>query len=119
MIYDRALTIYDLDAPTPLQGTLIDPTDFLCAPREVFFKRFWEAVQAGTEISEMVELPLHHPVTTAQLAAFNGEIWRIVQVQHGQDKDGLPITTLSLSRPDRRYEIARPTGESAEGGDDA
>ena len=74
MIYDRPLTVCKLPAGTPLQSRLLPGEVCFYAPREVFHKRFWEAVQAGAQIDRMVEMPLHRDVEAGDYALLeNGE----------------------------------------------
>ena len=57
MIYDRALKICELTDGTPLSGELTPVSIHLYAQLEVFYKRYWEAIIAGTQIDTMVQIP--------------------------------------------------------------
>ena len=108
MIYDTPITILKLpaDVGTPLQGKLHATFQAFGCEKEVYHRRFWESVQAGSRVDLMVEVPLRRKVEAGMFAHFRGNIYSIEQVQFGQDADGLPITTLSLKRAEEQYDIA-------------
>lgn len=109
MIYDKYIEILKLpeDVGTPLQGKLEPVFDAFCGELTVFHSRFWESVQAGSRIDIMVELPLHRKDADAEMyAKYDGHIYRIEQAQYQTDKNGLPVTVLSLKRSEERYDIA-------------
>lgn len=106
MIYDRELELYILEGPTPLNGSARLHSTHLCAEREVFHKRYWEAVQAGYNITKMVELPGHiEPEGDVYVKLGDARWYRVEQLQRSFDTDGLPVTVLSLSRSDRRFDV--------------
>ena len=73
----------------------------------VFHNRFWEAVQAGSRIDVMVELPLHRKNTDAGMfARYEGHIYSVEQVQFQKDEHQLPVTVLSMKRSEEQYDIA-------------
>lgn len=109
MIYDTPIVILRLPNTTGtlIQGDLERVFSAYCRELEVYHTRFWEAVQAGSRIDYLVELPLHRKTVSAGLfAQYGGHIYSIEQIQFGRDRDGLPITTLSLKRPEDFYDIA-------------
>ena len=108
MIYDTPITVLKLpdDVGTPLQGKLILFLDAFCGEKEVYHKRFWESVQAGSRVDLLVELPLHRNIDAGMFAKYKAHIYSIEQAQFGKDKDQLPITTLSLKRSEVQYDIA-------------
>ena len=108
MIYDTPIIIAKLpdDVGTPLQGKLQRLYGAFCGEKEVFHRRFWESVQAGSRIDLLVEMPLHRKVDAGMFAKYKGHIYSIEQAQFGKDADGLPITTLSLKRSEAQYDIA-------------
>ena len=107
MIYDRILTIYDLPSGTPLQRKLKYSATHYYAPREVYHKRYWESVQAGSRIDCLVEVPYGEEITATQYCVLDdGHVYRVEQAQHGFDVDGLPVTTLSLKRMEDNYDFA-------------
>lgn len=110
MIYDRPLTLCTLPAGTPIQSRLIPGEVCFYSPREVFHKRFWESVQAGSQIDRMVEIPLHRQVEAGDYALLeSGVVYRVEQAQFSADSEtGLPITVLSLRRTDGRLQVAAP-----------
>ena len=109
MIYDKQIQILKLpdNIGTPIQGKLLPVFTAFCGEMTVFHKRFWEAVQAGSRIDVMVELPLHRKNVEAEMyARYEGHIYRIEQVQFQTDDNQLPVTVLSMKREETRYDIA-------------
>lgn len=108
MIYDRVLTVYDEPAGTPLQHVLVQVSTHYYEPGEVYHNRFWESVQAGSRVDLMAMVPDGSAIRADQYAIpEDGCVYRIVQVQHGRDSDGQPMTSLSLRREEGFYDIAR------------
>lgn len=107
MIYDRTIIIAKLpdSVGTIVQGDLELVFTAFCAEKEVFHKRFWEAVQAGSRIDELVELPLFRKVDAGMYAQYKDHTYSVEQAQFGKDSDGLPITTLSLKKLEGQYDI--------------
>lgn len=109
MTYDKPISILQLpsDVGTPIQGTLDPVFTAFCGEMTVYHSRFWEAVQAGSRIDVMVELPLHRKNVDAGLfAKYEGQIYSIEQAQYQKDANGLPVTVLSLKRSEVQYDIA-------------
>ena len=108
MIYDTEIKILKLpdNVGTPLQGTLQPIFTAFCGEKEVYHKRFWESVQAGSHIDTLVELPLHRNVDAGMFAKYKGHVYSIEQAQFGKDDNQLPITILSLKRSEVQYDIA-------------
>ena len=109
MIYGKPVSILKLpdDVGIPLQGKLDPVFDAWCGEMTVFHNRFWEAVQAGSRIDVMVEIPLHRrDVDAGYFAKYKGHVYSIEQVQYQTDKDGLPVTVLSMKRAEVQYDIA-------------
>lgn len=109
MIYDKPIEIMKLpdDVGTPLQGKLQPVFSAFCGEMTVFHSRFWEAVQAGSRIDVMVELPLHRKNADAGMfARYEGHIYSIEQAQYQKDGNQLPVTVLSLKRSEDQYDIA-------------
>lgn len=108
MIYDHELNIYSLPDGTPLQRKLEPVSRHLYAEKEVYHARYWESVQAGSQIDLMACVPDGWDITaTMYCVPDDGHVYRIVQAQHGKDEDGLDMTTLSLQRMEGNYDIAR------------
>lgn len=107
-IYDKPITVAKLsaDAGSILQGLPEPVFRAYCAEQEVYHRRYWESVQAGSRIEKLVELPFHRPCDAGMFAKCDGRLYSIEQAQFGKDKDGLPITTLSLKREEVPYDIA-------------
>lgn len=108
MIYDTPITILKLPpgVGTPIQGKLQSTFVAFCGEKEVYHKRFWESVQAGSRIDLLVEIPLRRNVEAGMFAHYQRHFYSIEQVQFGKDDSGLPITTLSLKRSEAQYDIA-------------
>ena len=108
MIYNQPIIIAKLpdDVGTPLQGKLEKVAFSYCAEQEVYHRRYWESVQAGSRIDLMVELPLPRSIDAGMFAKYKGHIYSIEQAQRGTDEMGLAITTLSLKRSEVQYDIA-------------
>lgn len=108
MIYDTPITIQKLpdDVGTPIQGKLEDVFSAFCGELTVYHARFWESVQAGSRIDAMVELPLRRNADAGMFARYKDHIYSIEQAQFEEDRDGLPITVLSLKRAEAQYDIA-------------
>ena len=109
MIYDTPIAVLKLPpgVGTPLQGRLEPAFDAWCGEMTVYHTRFWEAVQAGSRIDAMVEMPLHRrDVDAGSFAKYQGHIYSVEQVQYQTDSNGLPVTVLSLKRSEEQYDIA-------------
>lgn len=107
MIYDIPITIAKLpdDVGTPLQGKLQRLFGAFCGEKEVYHRRYWESVQAGSRVDLLVELPLHRKADAGMYAQYKSHTYSIEQAQFGHDSNGLPITTLSLKRMEGVYDI--------------
>ena len=106
MIYDHLLTIYSVSGDSVLGRKIVPPgLQFYCARRTVGLHRYYTALQVGQQTDDVLELPGRDDILPTQIAVFNGHQYRILQVQHASDKDGLPITVLSLSRMEELYEL--------------
>lgn len=111
MIYDRRLYRCQLaaGAGSVTQHAVTVGAPLYYADLEVYHRRFWEAVAAGSRIDRMVELPLHRDFVAADLILLDDEhLYRIEQAQQGFDASGLPVTTLSLRRYERNYDVGKP-----------
>ena len=109
MIYEKPIEVLKLpdNVGTPLQGTLRPVFSAFCGEMTVFHSRFWEAVQAGSRIDVMVELPLHRKnVSAGMFARYEGHIFSIEQAQFQRDNNQLPVTVLSLKRSEDQYDVA-------------
>lgn len=110
MIYDKQIEILHLPngIGTPLQGKLEYSFTAFCGEKEVYHRRFWESVQAGSRVDYLVELPLHRNVEAGFYAKYKGHVYSIEQAQFGADDNDLPITILSLKRAGVQYDRAAP-----------
>ena len=107
MIYDKKIVVAKLPDGVGIivQGNLELVFTALCGEKEVFHRRYWESVQAGSRIDVLVEIPLLRKVDAGMYACYEGFTYEVVQAQFGKDEDGLPITTLSLKRLGAQYDI--------------
>lgn len=110
MIFDRELTLCTLPtgAGTLLQGKLIEHSKHLYAEEEVFHRRYWEAVQAGSRIDKMAAIPrMPGDDISAEMYVKldDGHVYRIEQAQESTDDDGLDVYLLSLYRLGGNYDI--------------
>ena len=107
MIYDKEIIIAALpeNVGTPIQGKLQRKFLAFCGEKEVYHRRYWESVQAGSRVDVLVELPLHRAIDAGMYALYKGRTYSIEQAQFGADANGLPITTLSLMKTEAQYDI--------------
>ena len=107
-IYDRPITVAKLpdDAGSIIQGPPEVVFRAYCGELEVYHRRYWDSVQAGSRIERLVELPFHRECDAGMYAKYKGQLYSIEQAQFGKDENGHPITTLSLKREEVPYDIA-------------
>lgn len=105
MIYDHTVKIYDVSGADVLGRRLTGGECYYCAVRTVGLNRFYTALQLGDRTDAQLELPGHLRILSTQIAVFGCEQFRILQAQHETDKDGLPVTVLSLMRLEESYEL--------------
>ena len=108
MIYDKPITVCKLKdgQGIPLPGSLVPVFSAYCGELQVYHGRYWASVQAGSRIDTMVEIPLHRDVDATMFAKFKDHYYSIEQAQFVHDKDGLPVTILSLKRSEGQYDAA-------------
>lgn len=108
MIYDKPVLIGELPAGvgTPLQGKLTLVMAAFCGERSVYSSRYWDSVQAGSRIDRLVELPLHRQIEAGMYALYKDHFYSVEQAQFEHDRNGLPVTVLSLKRSEDQYDIA-------------
>lgn len=113
MIYDRPITVYDLDtASSALKRRLVNPAEYLCGEKEVYAARFTEFLRAGERVDMLCEL-WRADIRTGQYAVTaDGRVYRVVQATHGTNRDNLPITTLNLHREEAQYDIFGNSGDA-------
>lgn len=113
MIYDKEITICALAVGAPLQGKLTKITTRLCGERSVFANRFWNAVQAGSRIDTLVELPRTpwDDFCAEMYALMDEHVYRIEQAQQEADENNRPVWILSLTRAEGFFDISMPVPE--------
>lgn len=112
LIYDRILTVYRLSQGTsPAQRKLTGGVEHYYREADVYASRYWQAKRAGETISMMAVIPRQDcdDRVTAEMYCIpeDGRIYRIVQAQHTYDANGQPVTVLSLSTPEGKYELLK------------
>lgn len=66
--------------------------------------RNYTAKQAGDTLDEVIHVYRERSISAGQdIASIDGRQYTILQVQHGQDDEGIPITVLSLERRGEPY----------------
>ena len=74
---------------------------------EVYHNRYYEAKGQQDQIDELIHIWQDRDITTKDIAEDEeGKQFRIVQVQHGENEEGLRASYLSLERLDEKYELA-------------
>ena len=112
MIYDRLVEVFKLDtASSPLSRRLVLRSAHFYAPRTVYHRTYFQAVQAGETIDRMLQIPApaaDPPDATMYAVPEDGQVYRIREVQLAEDENGLPVINLSLHREEARYDRFRP-----------
>lgn len=71
--------------------------------RAVGVTRFYAALKADVKIERLIRIWQDRDVYTDQVCKIDDAQYKIVQVQHGVNEDGLDITDLSLERLGEAY----------------
>ena len=111
MIYDRELWVCDPPSGVgaPFQGRLVRRAPYYYAELTVYHRRFWEALQAGTRIDRMVQIPFGADILATEYALLSdGHMYRIEEAQQTVDDDGLPVANLALKRMEANYDLCVP-----------
>lgn len=75
--------------------------------RTVGYGRYFAAQQANEQVDILVRIWHDRDIRSTDYCVLeDGEQYRIVQVQHAVDEDGLRVTDLSLERLGENYELA-------------
>lgn len=107
MIYDRILTVLaPAQTGSALTRRLVPAASLLCGERTVSDSRFYLAQQAGQRIDKLVEL-WPSDVEADALVTLDGTqvVYRVAQSRITQNRDGLPVQTLTLRREEADYEF--------------
>lgn len=111
MIYDRLLWICTPPAGfgAPFQGKLVKRRKHFYGELTVYHRRYWEAVQAGTRVDCMVQVPYGQAIRATEYALLaDGHMYRVEEAQQTTDEWGLPVTNLSLRRLEGNYDLCKP-----------
>lgn len=72
----------------------------------VYNSRYFNALQANVKIENLMHILQDREIQSIQIAVDeDGQQFRIAQVQHGKNKDGMDVTWLSLERLGEKYEF--------------
>lgn len=110
MIYDRILTVLHADTASPaLTRRLVRAGATLCGEKSVSDQRFYMAQQAGQRIDKLVELWPAGIEADQFVTLDNGTtVYRVAKATVTQNRDGLPVQTLTLRREEAVYELVDP-----------
>lgn len=105
MIHDAGIAvIYRVErnekAPPPAKVTLVKKAEHQFGDKTVGATRFFQAAQAGQKLDRLIEIWRDETITTRDLCQIGKGYYRIVQVTHGEDDDGIEVTRLSLEQTD-------------------
>ena len=110
MIYDRILTVLvPAQTGSALTRRLVPAGATLCGEKTVSDTRWYMAQQAGQRIDKLVEL-WPAGIEADQLVTLdNGTaVYRVAKATVTQNRDGLPVQTLTLRREEAVYELVDP-----------
>lgn len=114
--FNRALTLCRLTGSSSLiNGSLEKLRIILYRREEVFHRRYWEAVQAGSRIDAIAairRLPGDDICAHQYVILEDDHVYRIEQAQEAEDEEGVPIWRLSLRREANNYDIANITDKT-------
>ena len=113
MIYDRVLTVCvpPQDWGKPADGPLQSAGHRYYAEITLFHRRYWEALQAGSRVDRMVQIPMGYDVLPASYVVLEDRhVYRIEEAQYTRDADNLPVTNLTLRRMEANYDLCKPAG---------
>jgi hypothetical protein len=110
MFNDGQVEIYQL-TNTALAGDIPKwRLDYLAAfwyeERTVGVTRYSAALKTEVRIDMMIRIWRDKSITTAHICKIDDVQYRIYQVQHSLNEDGLEVTDLSLERLGETYDIA-------------
>lgn len=108
--YDRVLTIYRLGAgKSPLLRRLESPVEYYYRELDVYSSRYLQGKQVSETIAMLAAIPRADcdQRVTADMYCVpeDGKVYRVYQASHGFDANGQPITTLTLSATEGKYEL--------------
>lgn len=104
--------------------TPLDPNGALFEERSVGYNRQYAAMGVNERVDMLIRIWREPTVRIGMYAVLtdyegqvneNGDQYRIDNVQHLLDDDGLKVTDLTLYRMDELYEVAEPDPPDGEG----
>lgn len=106
-IYDQTVQLHAITGDSALNRRIsAEGVGYYCRERTVGLQRFFTALQVGDRIDAVLEIPGRELISPAgSVAVWCGQQYRLTQVQHALDDDGLDVTVLSLSRLEADYEL--------------
>ena len=88
----------------PKEG-LIYGSSYWYEERSVGITRFYAALKMDVKIERLIRIWRVNSIDTSQICKIDEVQYRIVQVQHVKNEDGLEVTDLSLERLGETYDI--------------
>ena len=88
----------------PKEG-LIYGSSYWYEERTVGITRFYAALKTDVKLEMLVRIWRDKSIDTSQICKIDDAQYRIVQVQHLLNEDGLEVTDISLERLSETYDI--------------
>lgn len=88
----------------PREG-LVYGTSYWYEERTVGITRFYAALKTDVKLEMLIRIWRDKSIDTSQICKIDDIQYRIVQVQHLLNEDGLEVTDLSLERLGEAYDI--------------
>lgn len=113
MLYDAGIAkFYTLtDAPAPGQRKLLFSASGWYGEQKVGVTRYYAAMAANIKAEKVIELWRDEDIISGMYCIpEDGRQYRIVQVQHGLNENGLKNTILTLERVNRNFELEEDGG---------
>lgn len=110
LLDDGVCKLYRVVSRSPAGGKPGRQMEYLCdhwyQERVVGVTRHYTAMQAGKRIERVIRIWREPRITAGDCCVDNGSQYRIEQVQHLLNEDGLQVTDLTLERQGAQYEAA-------------
>ena len=88
----------------PKEG-LVYGSSYWYEERTVGITRFYAALKTDVKLEMLIRIWRDKSIDTSQICKIDDTQYRIVQVQHLLNEDGLEVTDLSLERLGKAYDI--------------